>query len=118
MMWAFSLTRSRVLSGRSPRFLRFVHLFDQDGRIDHDAVADDADLARVENAGRDEMQDGLFPSDDQGVAGVVAPLEAGDHIGIFRINIDDFPFSFVAPLGSHHHHVCHKNTSPKTSLPL
>ena len=82
-----------------------------------DAVADDAELARVENSGRDEMQDGLFSSDDQGMAGVVAPLEAGDHIGIFRVDIDDFSFPFIAPLGSHNTTFA-INTLPTQDLPL
>ena len=58
------------------------------------------------------VQDGLSAPDDQGVAGIVAPLEPGDHIGVFRINIDDFSFSLVTPLGADHNHVCHSDDSP------
>jgi hypothetical protein len=46
------------------------------------------------------------------MAGIVAPLEPGDHIGVFRINIDYFPFPFVTPLGADHNHVCHSEDSP------
>ncbi len=57
------------------------------------------------------MQDGLLPLDDQGVTRIVSPLESGDHIRIFRIEIDDLSFSFITPLGSDHHHVCHEKSS-------
>ena len=69
-------------------------------------------LPVMEDAGRDEMQDGLLPLDDQGVAGVVAPLEPGDDIGVFRIEIDNFSLSFITPLGSNHDHVCHRRSLP------
>ena len=59
-----------------------VDLLDQDLRIDDHAVADDAELIRVERAGRDQVKDGLFAVDHQCVAGVVAALEADDDIGV------------------------------------
>lgn len=37
---------------------------------------------------------------DDRVAGVAAALETNNDIGIFRQNIGDFAFSFVAPAGS------------------
>ena len=73
-------------------------------------------LAGMEDAGRDEMQDGLLALDDQGMAGVVAPLEPGDHIGVLRVQIDNLSLPFVTPLGSHNHHVCHTDMSPNTTV--
>ena len=46
------------------------------------------------------MQYGLFTVDHQGVAGVVAALETDDDIGVAGKKIDNFAFTFVAPLGS------------------
>ena len=37
-----------------PARLQHLHLVEQDARVDHDAVADDADGARVEDARRDQ----------------------------------------------------------------
>ena len=37
---------------------------------------------------------------DDRVAGVAAALETNNDIGIFRQNIGDFAFSFVAPAGA------------------
>jgi hypothetical protein len=47
------------------------------------------------------MQDVLFRSDVNGVAGVVSTLGANDDIGSLGENVDDFTLTFVAPLGAH-----------------
>ena len=99
MMWAFSLTMKPRARGEEAAVPEAVHLLEQDGRIDDDAVADHADLAGVEDAGRDEMQDGLLALDDQGVAGIVAPLEPDDDIGVLRVKIDNFSLSLRHPTG-------------------
>ncbi len=118
MMWAFSLTINCVLEGRSATVLETVHLLDQDGRINDDSVADNAKLSGMKNAGRDEVQDGLLPLDDQGMSGIIAALEPGDDIGVCRIEVDDFSLSFITPLGSHNNHICHTDISPNKRLPL
>jgi len=38
--------------------------------------------------------------DDDSVAGVVAAGVAGDDVELFREDVDDLAFAFVAPLGS------------------
>ena len=45
-----------------------------------DCFADDTGLARPEDAAGDQMQDVLFPVNDDGVAGVVAALGAHDDV--------------------------------------
>ena len=77
-----------------------VDFLDQDLRIDDHAVADDAELVRVQRAGRDQVEDGLLAVDDQRVAGVVAALEADDDIGVVGEQIDDLALALVAPLGA------------------
>lgn len=66
--------------------------------VEDDAVADDVLLTRPENAGGDEMEDVFFAFDDDSVSCVGAALAANDKIGIFGEQVDDFSFSFIAPL--------------------
>ena len=77
-----------------------VDLLDQRGRIDDDAVADDADLAGVQHAGGHQMQDGLLVADDERVAGIVAALVAHDDVGVLGEDVDDLALAFVAPLSA------------------
>jgi hypothetical protein len=42
------------------------------------------------------------------MAGVVAALRADDDIRVFRQEIDDFPFAFVAPLGADEDRIGHE----------
>jgi hypothetical protein len=58
----------------------------------------------------------MLALDDQGMAGVVAPVEPDDDIGVLRVQIDNFSLPLVTPLGSHNHHVCHTDISPNTLL--
>jgi hypothetical protein len=44
-------------------------------------------------------------ADDQGMAGIVATLEADDGIGAAGEPIDDLAFAFIAPLGADHGYV-------------
>jgi hypothetical protein len=50
-----------------------------------------------------------------GVAGVVAALRAYDDIRLFRQDVDDFAFAFVAPLSADKNRICHsiKIKTPK-----
>ena len=41
------------------------------------------------------------------MTGVMAALEAHDHVGALRQPIDDLAFAFVAPLGADHNHIGH-----------
>ena len=84
-----------------------VDLLGQRPGVDDHAVADHRQLARPDDARRQqaELVDGAV--DDQRVAGVVAALEAHHHVGAFRQPVDDLALAFVAPLGAYHHHIGH-----------
>ncbi len=73
---------------------------DQGDRINDHAVGDDAFFPRAKNAGGDEVEDEFFLPDLDGVAGVVAALGADDDVGLLGEDVDDFSFSFIAPLGA------------------
>ena len=81
---------------------QLVDLGEQRGRIDDDAVADDAGDARMQDARRDEVQDELGAVDVDGVAGVVSALIARDDVETRRQQIDDLALAFIAPLGAEH----------------
>ena len=57
---------------------QLVELAGQHLRVDHDAVADRAQLARIEDPGRDQVELPVHAVAHDGVPGVVAALEA-DH---------------------------------------
>ena len=83
-------------------------------RVEHDPVSDDARHAFVKDSARDEVEDELilgavvvFP--DDGVPCVGAALIPGDDVKLFLAQqVDDFSFSFVAPLTSDDDRYGHK----------
>ena len=75
-----------------------VDLGKQRLRIDHDAVADDAGDALVQDAGRQQPQHELAPVGVDGVTGVVAALIPRDDRKIRRQQIDDLALALVSPL--------------------
>jgi hypothetical protein len=84
-----------------------VELVGEYARVDHHAVADDAGLARVEDPAGDEVERPLLVPTHDRVAGVVAALEADDHVGLLGEQVDDLPLALVAPLGAHYHESRH-----------
>ena len=68
--------------------------------VQHDAVADQAQRVGAQDAGRNQVQDGLLAVDDQRVAGVVAALEAHDRADLLGQQVDDLALAFIAPLGT------------------
>ena len=75
--------------------------------VDHDAGADDRDLARPHHAGGQQRQLVGLVADDQGVAGIVPALEAHHDLRALRQPIDDLALALVAPLGADHRDVRH-----------
>ena len=88
-----------------------LDLVDEVIRIEDHAVADDRQLARADDAGRQEGELEHLAVDHQRVAGVVAALEADDDVGADRQPVDDLALAFVAPLGADHHHIGHRRSS-------
>ena len=86
---------------------QLVQLARQHLRVDHDAVADRAQLARIQDPGRDQVELPLHAVADDGVAGVVAALEADHHVRLLGEQVDDLALALVAPLGAHDHDAGH-----------
>ena len=51
-----------------------------------------------QDAAGHQLQNEFFPVDDDGVPGIVAAGITGHDREIFRENVDDLAFAFVAPL--------------------
>ena len=88
-----------------------LDLGDERVRIEHDAVADDRELARAHDARRQERELVGLAADDERVAGVVAALEAHDDVGLLGQPVDDLALALVAPLGANDHDVRHADPS-------
>src|SRR5260370_13047511 len=68
--------------------------------INHHSVAKDADALGPQNAAGHELQDELFPVDDDGVSGIVAAGVASHHRKSLGEHVDDLALALVAPLRS------------------
>ncbi len=66
---------------------------------DH-AVADQALYAFTQDAGRNQVQNGFFTVDHQGVARIVATLVAHYGGSMFGQQINDLAFALITPLGA------------------
>ena len=99
MRCALSLTM-QTIADVDAGLRQLVDLGEERRRIDHDAVADDAGDARMQDAGRKQPQHELAPVGVHGVTGVVAALIPGHDRKIRRQQIDDLALAFVSPLRS------------------
>ena len=97
----------------TPWLLQPVDLVEQRLRIDHDAVADDRQLAAAHHARGQQRQLVGHAVDDQRVAGIVAALEAHHDVGLLGQPVDDLALALVAPLGADDDHIGHKTSSPR-----
>ncbi len=77
----------------------FVYFFEQYLWVDDDSVADDCCFSLDGSAGH-EVEFVDVSVDVDGVSGVVSSLESDDVVSVFCVVINDFSFSFIAPLGS------------------
>jgi hypothetical protein len=75
---------------------------DQKGiRIDDHAVSNDARDARMQDSRWNQPQNELRATDVHGVAGIVTALVACDDGKMWRKEIDNLAFPFIAPLSTH-----------------
>src|SRR6202165_4632909 len=75
--------------------------FLQEGqRINHHSVANDTGALGTQNAARHELQDKLFPVDDDGVSGIVAAGVASYHRKSLGEHVDNLALALIAPLRS------------------
>jgi hypothetical protein len=81
--------------------------------IEHDAVADHRQGAANDPRGKKRQFVGLV-ADDEGVAGIVTPLEARDDIGAAGKPVDYLALALIAPLAADHGDV-RQNADPENA---
>jgi len=87
-----------------------VDLLEEHGGVHDDAIPDDAGRLGMKDARGQQVDDERLAVDHQGVAGVVAALEADHRVGTWGEDVDDLAFSLVTPLGTHHDDVRHSSS--------
>ena len=95
-----------IRSNRNALAAKLFDFGDEMMRIDDDAIADDAELAANE-PGWQKGELVADPVNDERMTGIVAALEAHDHVRTFGKPIDNFAFAFVTPLRTDHDYVRH-----------
>ena len=93
-----AIAHQKILADFYSELAQVLDLGHQRDRIDHHAVADDADFSAAQNSGRNEMENvGRVAVNDR-VTCIVTALAANDHIGLAREHVDDLALSFITPL--------------------
>ncbi len=104
-----------VAADGDAEFLDLGDLVGERPGIDHDAVADDRELALAHHA-RGEQRELIGGAvDHQRMAGIVAALKAHHDIGALRQPVDDLALALIAPLGADDHDIGQIRV-PSTSL--
>ena len=85
----------------------FIDLGKEGDGVHDDPVSDDTLFFAPEDPGRNEVQDVFGAALDDGMTGIVATGGTHHHVCMLRQVIDDFTFSFIAPLGTGHDHIGH-----------
>jgi hypothetical protein len=96
--------------------LQLCHLIEERLRIEHHAIADHREFGRPQHARRQQRELVGDAVDDQGMAGIVATLEAHNDVGLLRQPVDDLALPFVAPLGADDDNIGHFAGIPSATL--
>ena len=91
-------THPQTLVDRHALLHQRIRLPEERFEREHDAVADQAMHARMQDAGRNQRQDRPRAVDHQRMSGVVPALEADDGGDALRQEVDDLALALVAPL--------------------
>ena len=92
---------------------QFVDFAQQGFGGNHHAGADEAVQFFMQDAARNQAQDGFFAADNQRVAGIVPALEADHAAGLLGQPIHNLAFAFVAPLRTDDHYVLRHTILPR-----
>ena len=87
--------------------LKFLHLVQENARIQDHSVADHAFFVFIQDPGRNEMEDILFALNHQGMSGIIATLKSYNIIRMPCQQVNDFAFAFITPLGPNNNYICH-----------
>ena len=79
---------------------QLVHLVQERLRINDGTTADEARHARLEDAGRDEVEFEDSVLVDNGMAGIVTALKADDKVGLLGKEVNNASLAFISPLST------------------
>ncbi len=105
-----TVTNKQPVAEINAALFQILKFFGQTERIDHQTVADYALHAGAENAGRCQMQDILLVADFHRMTGVIAALITDDPVRVCGQNVNDFAFTFIAPLSADQNCIRHVKT--------
>ncbi len=100
-------------AGLDARLGELRELFEQGVGVDHHAVAEQALLVVVDDPGGHEVEGEVPIAELDGVAGVVAALEADHGVERRAEQVDDLALALVAPLHAQNHAVRHLSRLPR-----
>jgi hypothetical protein len=83
-----------------------LELADERGRIEHDAIGDDAQRFRMEDTGGDKMELVLLIVDHNRVTGVRAAAPADDDVFVVSEIVDELSLGLIAPHRAHNDRIC------------
>ena len=105
MRWVFELILRRFAGDALG--LEHGHFLHEHARVYHDTVADDRHGVLVHDPGGHQVQRQLLVAVNDGVAGVIASLEAHHVIVVAGDEVGDLTLAFVAPLGAENYLTWH-----------
>ena len=88
-------------------FFEVVHFRHQGNRIEHNSIADNTNNVFMKNSGGNKIlyifffRFSVFIRNNNRMSCVCTALISGDNIDVVAQVIDDFSFSFIAPLGAY-----------------
>ena len=107
---------TQTLAHRHTLLFQFDDFTHQRIRRNYHAVADQALHVFAQDAGGDQVQNGFFAVDYQGVASIVTTLITHNSCSLFGQQVDDLALAFIAPLGAQDYDILTHNTNPLRKL--
>jgi len=93
-----AIANEQIPADRNSQLAQALDLGNERDGIDDGAVADYASFSTPEYAGRDQMQNVLHASMNDGMSSVVPSLAADNDVSFSGEDIDNLAFALVAPL--------------------
>ena len=97
---------------------QLVHLVQERLRINDGTTADEARHARLEDAGRDEVEFEDSVLVDNGMAGIVTALKADDKVGLLGKEVNNASLAFISPLSTDNRRDRHIHSFYRVRLPF
>jgi hypothetical protein len=110
---------AKLLPDINANGLKGGNLLQKGRRVNHYAISDHCQYTGAQNTARYQLQYELFFAYVDCVPGVVSALVTSDGLELFGEKVDDFTFTFVAPLGPENNKIGHeteRRVEPKLDI--